>query len=220
MDLQQDHPSIGWGNWTDQFQDSPRLEATVRSLLQPMQGVQLTLLRMHRDRWLDTAEGAQLDGIGEIVGLARVLDNAVFSTFFGFVGQPAIGGFGEARLRRSHENHLSGSTTLGDAEYRRLLRWKIAINNGRGTAPEIVAALRTIFEVPRVIVEDAGTAAIRIWIAQPAGARNPLMANAARWVPKAAGVRISVITTSPERPFGFKNQGFDGFGVGVFAHRL
>lgn len=46
------------------------------------------------------------------------------------------------------------------------------------------------------------------------------MADPRRWVPKAAGVGILTITTSPETPFGFKNQGFYGFGVGVMAHMM
>lgn len=220
MELDQDHAGIGWGNWTSQFERSSRLESVVRALFQPMTGVQRAQIGLYRERWLETAEGAQLDGIGEIVGLSRVLDNAVFVTFFGFSHQPGIAGFGKARIRRAHENHQSGSTTLNDAEYRRLIYWKIAVNNGRGTAPEIVSALRQIFDVPRVIVEDAGTAKIRIWIAQKAGASSPLMADPRRWVPKAAGVGILAITTSPEAPFGFRNQGFLGFGIGVMAHSI
>ncbi|MCT9127503.1 DUF2612 domain-containing protein [Cupriavidus gilardii] len=162
MDLTQDHAGTAWGHWLSQFDGKPRLEALVKALLKPADGIQGALKALYEERWLDTAVGKQLDGIGEIVGLSRVIDEALFTAFFGFVGQPAIGGFGQARIRRGYENALVGSTTLQDPEYRKLLYWKIALNNGHGTAPEIVTALKPIFDVERVIVEDAGNAKIRI----------------------------------------------------------
>lgn len=220
MDLQQDHPGIAWGHWLGQFAGKPKLEALVKALLQPAQGIQGALRDLFDKRWLDQAEGEQLDGIGEIVGLSRVIDEAILTKFFGFAGQPSIGGFGEARIRRAYENPLVGSTTLQDPEYRKLLYWKIALNNGHGTAPEIVAALKPIFGVNRVIVKNAGNAKIRIWISKIPGPSDVLMANPYRWVPKAAGVGVKIITGSTEKPFGFSNQGFYGFGVGVMARGI
>ncbi|VFR81301.1 FIG00698733: hypothetical protein [plant metagenome] len=220
MDLNQNHAAIAWGNWLAQFEKKPRLQALVMALLKPAEGLQGALRGLFEDRWLDTAEGQQLDGIGEIVGLPRILDEALFVRFFGFEGQPNTAGFGQARIRRRHERTVAGSTTLQDHEYRKLLYWKIALNNGRGTAPEIAAALKPIFDVSRVIVQDVGNAKIRIWVSKVPGPGDALMGDPYRWVPKLAGVGVQIITGSTERPFGFINQGFFGFGVGVMARGI
>jgi hypothetical protein len=219
MDLTQDHGLVAWEHWPAQFPDGSRIEALVRALLQPANSTQAALLQLLENRWLDTAEGKQLDGIGDIVGLPRVIDDVVYIQFFGFIEQPAIAGFGVGRMRRANELATGGSTTLLDPEYRRLLYWKIAINNGHGTTPEIIAALKPILEVTRVIVQDWGNAKIAIWVNRLPGVSDPLMVNARRWVPKAAGVGL-ILTASTDVPFGFLEQGFFGFGVGVMARGI
>ncbi|KCB24850.1 DUF2612 domain-containing protein [Bordetella hinzii] len=220
MDLEQDHAEIAWGHWPGQFQGAPRLEALVKALLKPAQGLQGALRALYEDRWLETAVGKQLDGIGEIVGLPRVIDEAIYVRFFGFQGQPNVSGFGEARFRRTNERPVAGSATLLDPEYRKLLYWKIALNNGHGTIPEISRSLKPIFDVDRVIVQNVGNAKIRIWVSRIPGPNDPLMANPYKWVPQAAGVGVQLITGSTEKPFGFREQGFYGFGVGVLARGI
>jgi len=217
--LMQDHASIAWNHWLAQFPDGTRLEALARALYKPFAGIQTALLELLRDRWLDVAEGKQLDGIGDIVGLPRVIDDVVYVQFFGFISQPGIAGFGVGRLRRAHELSVGGSTTLLDPEYRRLLYWKIAINNGHGTTPEIIAALKPILDVNQVYVHDRGNAKIAVHVDRLPGPSDPLMVNARRWVPKAAGVGL-VLTASTDVPFGFVEQGFYGFGVGVMARGI
>ena len=219
MNLQQDHALIAWQHWPAQFNDGSRIEALVRALASPLNGGQEAVRQLLDERWLDTAQGAQLDGIGDIVGLSRIIDDVAYVEFFGFLGQPGIAGFGVGRFRREFESIIGGSTELLDPEYRRLLYWKIAINNGHGTAPEIIAALKPIFDVDRVIVQDIGNAKIAIWVNRLPGVSDPLMVNAARWVPKAAGVGLQ-LTASTDMPFGFVEQGFYGFGVGVMARGI
>jgi len=220
MDLEQDHAAIAWGHWLGQFQGKPRLQALVIALTGPANGVQAALRAMHEQRWLHSAEGRQLDGIGEIVGLPRMIDDTVYVRFFGFRGQMNVSGFGNARLRRANERAVGGSTRLRDDEYRKLLYWKIALNNGHGTAAEITAALKPIFDVSRVIVQDVGNARIKIWVSRIPGPNDALMIDPAKWVPKAAGVGVKIISGSTETPFGFREQGFYGFGAGVLARRI
>lgn len=220
MNLDQDHAQIAWGNWTGQFGESTRLEALVKALHEPANGLQGALRQLYTDRWLDKAEGKQLDGIGEIVGLAREIDEVVHTAFFGFAGQPGVTSFGGARLRRRHENPTLGSTISQDPEYRKLLYWKIAVNNGHGTIPEIAESLKAIFDLERVIIQNAGNAKIRIWLSAYPTINDTLLSNPRRWVPALAGVGITVITGSDGLPFGFKNQGFYGFGVGTLARNI
>lgn len=219
MDLQQDHALIAWQHWPAQFNDGSRIEALVRALASPLNGGQEAVRQLLDERWLDTAEGQQLDGIGDIVGLSRVIEDVAYVEFFGFLGQPGIAGFGVGRFRRAFEQVVGGSTVLLDPEYRRLLYWKIAINNGHGTAPEIIAALKPILQVSRVILQDRGNAKIAVWVDRLPGVSDPLMLNAQRWAPKAAGVGLT-LTASTDTPFGFVSQGFYGFGVGVMARRI
>lgn len=217
--LFQDHGLIAWQHWPAQFYDGSRIEQIVRALIEPMNSAQLALLQLLRDRWLDVAEGKQLDGIGDIVGLPRVIDDVVYIQFFGFIEQPGTASFDVGRFRRARELAIGGSTTLLDPEYRRLLYWKIAINNGHGTAPEIIAALKPILNVTKVVAQDVGNAKIAVWVNRLPGVSDPLMVNARRWVPKAAGVGLR-LTASTDKPFGFSEQGYFGFGVGVMARGI
>lgn len=220
MELTQDHAEIAWGNWTAQFGESPRLESLVKALHKPANGLQGALRQLYDERWLDTAEGAQLDGIGQIVGFGRVIDEILYIQFFGFNTQPNTTGFGQARIRRDYENAVAGSTTLLDNEYRKLLYWKIALNNGHGTAPEIAASMKAIFDASLVIVQDRGNAKLGIWMNQTPLTNQALLANPLRWVPKLAGVGVELIANDNEKPFGFINQGYFGFGVGVLAQGI
>ena len=220
MDLQQQHPDIAWGNFLAQYGNSPRLESVVRALYAPAQGLQGALRQLFEDRWLDTSVGQQLDGIGEIVGQPREIADTVYVKFFGFDGQPGALGFGQARFRRGYEKAVSGSTRLLDAEYRKVLYWKIAVNNGHGTTPEIAAALKTIFDVSQVRIKDVGNAKLNIWISALPGPNNPLMADPYQWVPAAAGVGVHILTGSNDKPFGFTSQGFYGFGAGMLARMI
>lgn len=219
MNLTQNHADIAWANFLAQYGESPRLEAVVRALYAPAQELQNALRALYDERWLDTAVGAQLDGIGEIVAQPRTIPNVIYVEFFGFDGQPGIAGFGEARIRRHEEPHTEGSTTLLDAEYRKVLYWKIAINNGHGTAPEIAAAMRVIFDASSVVVQDRGNAKIGIWINTTPETNPAMMVNPLLWVPKLAGVGVELVGNE-DLPFGFVNQGYYGFGVGRMVSSL
>lgn len=218
MNLTQNHAKIAWQHWTAQFANSPRLEALVKALYAGVED--FPLLELLKDRWLDTAYGAQLDGIGQILGQPRQIADTVYVPFFGFYGQPNTRGFGEARIRREGEKVLSGYTTLLDREYRKILYWKIAVNTGHGTFPEINAAIQNIFDAQYVRMQNTGNASFSIWISKLPGPNDPLAHNARKWIPKAAGVGVTIITGSTENPFGFKEQGFYGFGVGTLAREI
>lgn len=219
LDLTQDHAEVAWGHWLAQFVDGSNLEAIVKSLYKPLNDVQGALLQLLNDRWLDTAEGAQLDGIGDIVGMPRTIDETVYVEFFGFSGQPSIKGFSKGRFRRDGESITGGSTTLLDPEYRKVLYWKIAVNNGHGTTPEIIAAAKVIFDVTQVIVQDMGDAKIAVWLNGLNVENSPLFANGKRWIPKAAGVGVE-LNAGTNRPFGFQSQGFYGFDDGIMSRGI
>lgn len=221
MTFDEDHGLTAWKNFVGVLSDeNPKLEGFVRSLYAPFNALSLAMGQLHEDRWLDTAFGAQLDGIGDIVGQARIIDESIYNYFFGFDGQPFITGFGVARIRKDWEAAAGQSAKLNDEEYRKVLRWKIAVNNGHGTAPEIAAALRGIFGVEDVRIKDVGNAKMIIWIDKLPNVNDPLLVNARRWIPKLAGVGVQVLLGSSGKPFGFLEQGFFGFGVGSMARDI
>lgn len=217
MDLDQDHADIAWGNFLAQYGDSPRLESVVKALYAPLSHKQMKAL--YDDRWLDTAVGKQLDGIGEIVGQSRDIDDALYVQFFGFDGQPDVMGFGKSRLRRQHEPAVAGSTRLLDTEYRKILYWKIGLNNGHGTSPEIAASVKAIFDASVVRVRDMGNAKLGVWFNSTPATNPALLVNPTRWVPAMAGVGVDLLANTDEKPFGFISQGLFGFGEGILARR-
>lgn len=189
VNLAQDHASIAWENWPAQFSSSTRLAAMVKSLVVPMNSIQTALAGLYDNRWLDTASGAQLDGIGEIVGQPRQISNVAAMQFFGFADQQDSGGFGEARMYVTGMALTYGTSTLGDDDYRLALAWKIRANNSRGTVGDIVGAVTSLFEASALSVEETGDAAITVHIART-NESNVFLKNPLKWIPSAAGIAV------------------------------
>lgn len=217
MNLEQDHQQIAWENWTEQFDGKPNLEALSKSLLAPASGIQSALKQLYTQRWIDTAVGAQLDGIGAIVGQPRQIPDTVYLSFFGYAEQTGAQGYGDARYRRSDESTVGGTTKLPDPEYRQIIRWKIGINNGHGTIPEIKQALKLMLGVEYISVSNQGNAKIRVFI--PSSPRQSVfLPNIRKYIPVAAGVGVSIVTGGTTRPFGYSQQpNTFGYGVGAYS---
>ncbi len=61
-----------------QFTDSERLIVFLESILAELDELEVSRLQLDTERYIDTAIGVQLDGIGEILGLPRpVLDGVI-----------------------------------------------------------------------------------------------------------------------------------------------
>lgn len=66
------HVSKGLNRLLSQFKGQPNFEGQLKSFLIQVQEIEAMLHSLVVDRYLDTAEGAQLDGIGRIVGEGRL----------------------------------------------------------------------------------------------------------------------------------------------------
>lgn len=207
---------IAWDKFLSQHKNSPQAEGFARSFFMPMNAISSSLEQLTRALDLDSAQGARLDLIGSIVGASRYMPQGITLAYFGFVTQASGRGFGQARMYHDGEA-LAQSYTAGDEEYRILIKTKIALNNGHGTAKEIEDAARYAFRAPTASARDAGPGHVELWIGRIPNINEGLGRVIPDILPRAAGVRISLVFWNPELPFGFKNNNHFGFGVGILA---
>lgn len=129
---------------TTQFEDKNVFKRYLRLLkLEPqiIIGVERDLMQ-RRD--IDSATGAQLDIIGNIVGQPRTLIGADLFPFFGFAGAVAANSFGTVFKETiggywySLGQKIGGDVVLGDDMYRTLIKARIIKNNARGTNEDYI----------------------------------------------------------------------------------
>ena len=77
-----------------QFVDSENLKGLLTAHLIDYEDLDIAYDDLATDRYLETAQGVQLDGIGEIVGLPRPVESVEAIGAFGFVDDPTSQGFG------------------------------------------------------------------------------------------------------------------------------
>jgi hypothetical protein len=214
------HSDIAWDHFLAQHIGKKNTEDFVRSFYGPLDGLDKALNDLYTLRWLKTAEGRQLDGIGSIVGITRTVANAVYIPFFGFESQISGRTFGVARMRHKREP-FAESMILGDTEYRVLINMKIALNNGHGTAEELIHAFNSALGVTGTRVADAGNANARIYINAFFMSFEAKSQMLDYMIPKAAGVKLWPYYYNADYVFGFINQnmGYYGFDIGVLARQ-
>lgn len=203
--LEQARARITW-----QFEDSPNLDTLIKIWLEGYQDLQETLLNIRLINDVDTASGAQLDVIGEIVGQPRQLINVSATGYFGFEEDPGAKSFGSLKNPQGGfyyglDDPGSGTIILFDDVYRTFIKAKIINNNAGGTPEEVIAATRDIFSTSTVELlegdpDDLEGAIFALGIGRPwndtnltvfPGLDETDIAN--RLLPKPAGVRIIYI---------------------------
>lgn len=207
---------LAWNNFLWQHHKSVNAENFVKPFYLPFEYAVSSGRQLLNALDFEGAEGARLDLIGSIVGASRYLPQGVTLNFFGFITQPVGRGFGQARMRHEGEAQ-SESYTAGDVEFKTIIRAKIALNNGHGTASEIEEAAKRAFNAPTVSARDAGPAAIELWVGRVPGIEEGIGRVIPDLLPRAAGVQISIVFWTPDLPFGFISNGHFGFGFGVMA---
>ena len=201
-----------------QFQNKKVFVAILTALGEEMDTLDAVCDDLKNKRWIDTGEGVQLDGIGQIVGRSRQIDKAVAVPFFGFLGQAGTLGFEQARFRDANESWLA-SYNLADAEYRPVLWAKVAKNIADGTAEDTISSLKFIFKAPYVVLEEIGNAKIAIGIGKRLLQSDIILADAVDLMIRAGGVGMKWREHfNYDSYFGFLGQpNAKGFEVGSFA---
>lgn len=186
------HTDVMWTNWLAQFVGKKKLEEYVKSFCVPFDTLETTLDDMTNKRGVDTAVGAQLDGVGVIVGQPRYVPGAFLLPFFGYLGQPSITGYDQARYRRMGESNEDANSYVGDPEYRTLIKWKIAVNSAGGTIPDIIRALRVVFpNAVRIIITEPATRHVDVTVRLDRQPNQVFANNLEMFIPVQAGVRVT-----------------------------
>jgi hypothetical protein len=100
-----------------QFKDKPNIDVYQKAMARQFDELYAFFYQLFIMRWLDRAEGVQLDGIGNIVDLSR-LDAVVWARMAGQI------------------------VPMDDALYRQFLQFKIFLNTSEGTYADVVRTLR------------------------------------------------------------------------------
>ncbi|MCQ9124372.1 DUF2612 domain-containing protein [Rodentibacter caecimuris] len=192
--LDTDFEAVGLNNRLSQFNYSPNLAALLTILLSPYTNIQQALKQMLLVRHIDTAQGKQLDGVGDIVGMPRPFTQMNGEWYFGFSGQSKAKPFSRAPIRDlAMQTNSRQFNYMNDMNYRRLIKWKVIANNSHGTIEDIILACQALFMAKKVAVKDKQDAEITIAITRDQKYKlDAVEDEATRWIPTAAGVKVSV----------------------------
>ena len=203
----------GLSRVSSQYSDREKFLAFLTSLLKFEQEQEdiLQLIALQTD--IDIAQGVNLDTIGEIVGISRIIPASIAIQFFGFENQIGATVFGEngqsgigARFREELEPETATSV-LADPEYRLLIRAKIVKNHSTGTPEDILKGLNFLFDAESSIVDDLGGMLIAISIGRQLTFQEKAIILQLDILPRPAGVRIqSRNTFNYFDYFGFEGQ--------------
>lgn len=212
-----DHQSIGRSRVATQYTESLKFLAYIRALLASSAELEAVLQKVAEQTDIDIAEGVNLDVIGEIVGISRIIPASVQLAFFGFQDNAAALNFGEegaqgvgGRFYDEGEPDLATSV-LNDPEYRMLIRAKIVKNHAIGTNEDVIAGLAYLFGggnmAIQVAVEDIGNMAIQVAVGRPLTYLEKVLISQLDILPRPGGVRISQrVTFETTNYFGFDGQ--------------
>lgn len=207
---------------TEQFKDAPVMDKYLRLILSGILDVQEVLRQLQQQRSIDTAVGAQLDVIGEIVGRPRGLVTAELFNYFGFEGAPLGDTFGSLTDPTVGAPWYSLGAPTGisrepsDEEYRLILKAKIIKNRTLSRPEDVIAAYKFLFGASKVTIEQLGPAKIRIGIGKILSnvERGLLfdLGGAGSLLPKTIGVGYSYSEFAADRVFA--TEGYPG-GLGT-----
>lgn len=133
-----------------QYHESPNLTQYLHAYVEEMDDLFCAIEDVYFGRLLETAIGAQLDIIGEILQQSRNID--LGTVYFGFQGATGADGFGTETdpllggLFKSGTQTGTTITPLGDEVYRRVLKCKGALlNSDDSSIEDIYSSVNILF---------------------------------------------------------------------------
>lgn len=203
---------------TQQFKNKPVYDKYLQLLLSGKVELQNVMQDVMQLRSIDTAVGAQLDVIGEIVGRPRALVFADLFYYFGFQGAAQAESFGSTTDPTVGGQWYSLNAPIGisrepsDEEYRVILKAKIIKNRTLATPEDVIEAYKFLFGVGQVVIEELGSAEVRIGIGKIlTNVERGLLfdlGGAGQLLPKPVGVNYAYTEFQAGRVFA--TEGFPG----------
>jgi len=189
-------------DWTDlvisQHVNKPKFMSALGIVAGAIQEIQGVIASMPSKFDVDGASGDQLDKVGEWVGRKRVVEDILTPEFFGFSDDLAALPFGEqinvsigGRFYEKGES-FSSSSTLGDPEYRTILKAKIVRNQWDGSIEGLENALQFVFNTTAAVI-DVGNLSLDVKIGRPITGIEKTLLTQFDLLPRAGGVKIGTI---------------------------
>lgn len=221
---------------TYQFKDKDIIDRYLQLLIQQQTILQDTLKDLLQKRSIDTATGATLDIIGEIVGQQRELISADLYTFFGFAGVTSAGGYGDINnpyvgaVWYDFGKPTGGNILLDDETYRLFIKAKILKNTTASTPEEFISFINFLFGTTLTFVSE-GNAEFTVFFGRELSTFEIALLSytsnsqgyTSRLIPKTTGVKINFGIFQQDSYFGFQGMpNAKGYGdlTGTYGYGL
>lgn len=205
---------------TEQFKDKEVFDKYLQLMLYSNIQLQEVFKDLMQKRSLDTATGAQLDIIGDIVGQPRELIDTALIAYFAFDGYPEAQPYGDLNntslggLYYSFGDPLAGNTLLNDEQYRLFIKTKIFKNNTQATPNQFLQYISFVFGVQINNVISEGNAEFTILVGKELSSFERTLLTytsnfngyESSFVPKPIGVKINFGQFDSENYFGFQGS--------------
>lgn len=146
------------------FEDKPVFDKYLQLMTDEQTELQEVYRQLMQERSIDTAVGAQLDIIGNIVGQPRELIEADFIPYFGYQGAFEAQSYGDTTNASiggyyyDINQSLVGNVLLNDEQYRLFIKAKILKNITRATPEETIYFIQFVFGAEKVQIAVDGDA--------------------------------------------------------------
>ena len=208
------------GKITSQHADKPKFMQMVAVVAQCFVDAAQVAASLSAAFDLDRAVDAQLDNVGEWVGISRNVDTPLANVYFALDTDGL--GFDQGAWKGPFDPD-SGITSLDSETYRTLIRAKIGANRWDGTLGESKAILDLVFSGDTfVFIQDNQDMTIAIGVvgAQPSALELALLTGGHIPIkPQSVGVNYYIVPTNDGPLFGFDiaNQYIAGFDQGSWG---
>lgn len=203
---------------TEQFKDKDIFDRYLQILLTGKVELQEVFRQLMQERSIDTATGAQLDIIGDIVGQPRELIDTALLNYFAYLGYPTAASYGDLNnsavggIYYSYGNPLAGNTLLTDDQYRLFIKAKIIKNNTNATPNQIIQFMEFVFGIKTNLVIAEGNAEFTLMLGRSLSNFERVLLTyvsyssgyPSRFIPKPIGVKVNFGQFDDSNYFGFQ----------------
>lgn len=203
-----------------QYRNLPNAEQTIVANIAKYEELYNVIRSFEVEFDIDTARGVQLDILGKIIGLSRIVEAVIPKVYFGFEGTPNTDTWGKAPFFVTDDITLA-DTELNDSDYRFFLKAKIAKNVVSAKMIDdnlsIQDAISFMFGDDAYITDNQDMT-MTLYVNENYPTRLLTFINALDLIPRPQTVGIKYVIIISNETFGFNdNINMFGFGIGKFA---